>query len=206
MLKSVAEARNESSACTDSSAEKQSKTHGQMNDFDARMAICLEDLIVTVHSYRSLTTLFSSLTADSKSLPIELKLGLSHALIGLQHLVVLGICRLDDDKASLRYAADAIKKTDGVRYTLLMTEIGKFRTFINPLKTQHRISYIAHTGKNLDFDTLPEIPPLHQYVVEALKLYEVFAGRKADLSLSSPSGWNLDLRNWIMNYSNLPQL
>lgn len=172
-----------------------------MSDFDTRMATCLEDLFGTVHSYWSLATILSSLTAGSKSLPIEVKLGLSQALMGLQHLVILGVCRLDDDRASLRYAAEAIKKTDGGRYTSLMTEIGKFRTAINSLKTQHRISYIAHTGQKLDFDTLPEIPPLHQHVVEAVRLYEVFAGTQADLSLRLPSGWCLDLRDWITNYS-----
>jgi hypothetical protein len=177
-----------------------------MPDFDTRMATCLEDLFGTVHSYWSLTTLHSSLIEDSKTLPIELKLGLSHALTGLQHLVILGICRLDDDKASLRYAADAIKKSDGRRYTLLMTEIGKFRTSINALKTQHRISYIAHTGQKIDFGTLPEIPPLYQPVVEAVKLYEVFAGTQADLCIRLPPDVHLNLRDWITNYSNSHKL
>ena len=171
-----------------------------------RLANSLEDLFGTVHSYWSLATLVDSLTSDSKALSTELKLSFSQALTALQYVVVLGVCRLDDDNSSLRHSAEAIKKEDGTRYTALMAEIGKFRNSINQLKTQHRISYIAHTGKNIDFDALPVIPPLHDHVTAAVAIYEYFAGGNANLCLNLKSGWRLDLRDWLMNYTNPHEL
>jgi len=178
-------------------------------NFDKIMTTCLEDLLSSVHSYWSLATLIETLDTAPDVLTTEIKLSMSHALTGLQHLVVMGLCRLDDEgkgKACLRNAAAEIKVSDGVRYTQLMTKIKVFRKSLESLKTQHRNAYIAHTLSKVDFENLPAIPSLYTHVVDAVEIYESFSGSPADLLITLPSGWSIDLRAWLITYGNLHKI
>jgi hypothetical protein len=172
-----------------------------LRDFDARLAVCEEDLFGTVTSYWSLACLYESLEKERQAAASDAtQISLATALTSLQHSTIIGVCRLDDDE-SLRYAAKALQKHDGKNYSEITRQLKTFRRIINPIKDQHRKNYIAHTKKDLDFDNIPSIPSLLPFVEAAVTVFTAVAQRPPNLVLRTVNGFQFDLGTWLSKCS-----